>query len=479
MHVTATFDNNRRRRLQLKWVRKELKACVCDDPFTPGHKCKAKRTLRIQGFTEQKPIHVLIDCGSTQNFINKEAIQRIGCKINQISPQDISVAGGRITQSLEWSKNFTWMMHGVVFQDDFLVLPVGSCDVVLGIQWLCKFGDIQTVDTKALNKISVKEYVQEDPWRVINYSSKKKKNKEIQQLLGEFRVLFKEPRQLPPSRGVFEHHIPLLESSTPVNSILYRYSPIQKDVIEEMVQEMQNQAERIEYLRHYISAEEVATDLKKKDNFSWSSKATRAFEELKKALTSALVLMLPDFSLPFIVERDACNLGIGPVLMQNGQPIAYLSKGLSPQHQALSVYDKELMDLIMAVNKWAQYLTRRPFTVKTDQKALKFLLEQKLHTSSQLKWITKLMQYDFAIEYKKGKDNKVEDALSRLLVAEFVDPNQAEFGIDEELLKLIQGLKENGEAKMQGYSFLHEQLRRNGKLVVGPDEQLRKDIMQL
>lgn len=150
-------------------------------------------------------------------------------------------------------------MHGVVFQDDFLVLPVGSCDVVLGIQWLCKFGDIQvnfkklfmkfmyqdkmvtlkwsvpsfkTVDTKALNKISVKEYVQEDPWRVINYSSKKKKNKEIQQLLGEFRVLFKEPRQLPPSRGVFDYYIPLLKGSTPVNSIPYRNSPIQKDVIE-------------------------------------------------------------------------------------------------------------------------------------------------------------------------------------------------------------------------------------------------------
>ncbi|XP_075074667.1 uncharacterized protein LOC142162239 [Nicotiana tabacum] len=68
----------------------------------------------------------------------------------------------------------------------------------------------------------------------------------------------------------------------------------------------------------------------------------------------------------------------------------------------------------MAVNKWPQYLTVKPFVIKTDQKALKFLLEQKLHTGNQLKWIIKLMQYDFEIEYKKGKENKAADALSRL-----------------------------------------------------------------
>lgn len=92
--------------------------------------------------------------------------------------------------------------------------------------------------------------------------------------------------------------------------------------------------------------------------------ATSTFEELKRALTSAPVLVLPDFSIPFIVEIDACSIGIGVVLMQKGQPIAYLSKGLSPQHQTLSVYDKVLLALVMVVNKWAQHLTSRPFTVK-------------------------------------------------------------------------------------------------------------------
>lgn len=105
--------------------------------------------------------------------------------------------------------------------------------------------------------------------------------------------------------------------------------------------------------------------------------------------------------------------------MQKGHPIAFLSKGLSTQHQSLSVYDKELLALVMAVNKWSQYLTMRPFIVKTDQRALKFLLEHKLHTGTQLKWITKLMQYDFEIEYKKGKENKAADALSRIPLIQF------------------------------------------------------------
>lgn len=87
---------------------------------------------------------------------------------------------------------------------------------------------------------------------------------------------------------------------------------------------------------------------------------------MKKALTSAPVLILPDFSILFVVETDACSVGIRGCVDGEGQPTTYSSKGLSPQQQTLSVYDKELLALVVAVNKWPQYLIGRPFTVKTD-----------------------------------------------------------------------------------------------------------------
>lgn len=128
--------------------------------------------------------------------------------------------------------------------------------------------------------------------------------------------------------------------------------------------------------------------------------------------------------------------------------------------------------------------------MKIDQKALKFLLEQKLRTPTQLKWITKLMQYDFSIEYKKGKENKVADALSRLPLVELTALTLSTMKTDllnlimlsweknPSLKELIQSLMK-GEQEGKGYSFNHGQLRKNGRLVVGPDEELRREILQL
>jgi hypothetical protein len=65
------------------------------------------------------------------------------------------------------------------------------------------------------------------------------------------------------------------------------------------------------------------------------------------------------------------------------------------------------------VQRWRPYLLGQAFKVRTNHQSLKFLLEQNVGTVSQQRWITKLMGYDFSIEYKKGKDNKVVDALSR------------------------------------------------------------------
>lgn len=89
-------------------------------------------------------------------------------------------------------------------------------------------------------------------------------------------------------------------------------------------------------------------------------------------------------------------------------PIAYVSKGLSLKNQAMSIYDKKLLSLVLAIARWSQYLSGRKFLVRTDQRAFKHLIDQILHTGTQMKWITKIMRFDFDIEYKKEKENKAQ-----------------------------------------------------------------------
>jgi hypothetical protein len=70
-------------------------------------------------------------------------------------------------------------------------------------------------------------------------------------------------------------------------------------------------------------------------------------------MTRTPVLALPNFQEPFTVEIDVCQDGIGAILMQKGQPIAYLSKAFGEKHRSLSIYEKEFLALIMAVERWS------------------------------------------------------------------------------------------------------------------------------
>jgi hypothetical protein len=178
------------------------------------------------------------------------------------------------------------------------------------------------------------------------------------------------------------------------------------------------------YYRKFISGYGVIAApliaLLKKNAFLWTPAATDAFEHLKTVVTTPPVLRLPDFSLPFTIECDACGKGLGAVLMQQGRPIAFISRALKGQALLLSTYEKELLSLVTAVQKWCPYLLGRPFIVKTDQQSLKFLLEQRIGTPSQQRWMSKLLGYDFINEYKRGKENRVADTLSR----QFEDSSQ-------------------------------------------------------
>ena len=168
------------------------------------------------------------------------------------------------------------------------------------------------------------------------------------------------------------------------------------------------------FVHHYGIIARPLTNLLKKKQFQWTPQATLAFEALKKAMSETPVLALPNFAIPFIVETDACATGVGAVLMQENKPIAFLSKALGPTHQHLSIYEKEFLALIMAIEKWRSYLQRQEFIIRTDHKSLSYLTEQNLQSDLQRKAMTRLMGLHFKVVYRKGKENVAADALSRV-----------------------------------------------------------------
>ena len=150
------------------------------------------------------------------------------------------------------------------------------------------------------------------------------------------------------------------------------------------------------FVRNFGLLSKPLTQLLKKDvPFIWSPAADQTFQSLKMALVSAPVLALPDFSQPFTVETDACDVGIGAVLSQQGHPIAYISKALGVKTRGLSTYEKEYLAILLAVDHWRSYLQQGEFIILTDHHSLMHLNEQRIHTPWQHKAFTKLLGLQF------------------------------------------------------------------------------------
>lgn len=225
----------------------------------------------------------------------------------------------------------------------------------------------------------------------------------------------------------------------------------------------------------------------KKNAFQWRESHKEAFIKIKQALTQAPVLALPDYSQPFILETNASGNGLGVVLMQNGRPIAYLSKTIGPKAADLSTYDKEAMAILEALKKWKQYFSGAILIIRTYQQSLKYIGEKILIEGVQHKLLIKLLGYNYKIEYKKGRENKVADALSRVYANEQAMAITTSIPLwINDVIKSYEGDEKCQELESQPsidaqahpyYSLLKGIIRYKGRLYIGSNTVVRRQLI--
>lgn len=157
--------------------------------------------------------------------------------------------------------------------------------------------------------------------------------------------------------------------------------------------------------------------------FQWTLEAQKAFDDIKRILTSPQVLMPYDPTRPLILATDASKTGLGAVLshkLSNGQerPIAYASRTLSGTEQRYPQIDKEALAIVWAVNKFFYYLYARHFTLITDHKPLTQILHPQkslptLCISRMANYADYLSHFNFDVVFKPTSENKNADYCSR------------------------------------------------------------------
>ena len=143
---------------------------------------------------------------------------------------------------------------------------------------------------------------------------------------------------------------------------------------------------------------------------------------LKEKISSAPVLVFPDFNKPFLLETDASKEGLGVVLSQKQDdgcyhPVAFGNRTLTPSEQNYHSSKLEFLALKWSViEHFKEYLAYTPFTVCTDNNPLTYVLTTPNLDATGHHWVRALMSYEFTLEYQKGSDNAATDALSRVPV---------------------------------------------------------------
>lgn len=204
-----------------------------------------------------------------------------------------------------------------------------------------------------------------------------------------------------------------------------------------------------------------------------------AFNICKELLQNAPVLIYPDFNKTFTLTTDASNVSIGSVLSQNNRPIAYYSRTLNSAERNYSTIEKEMLSIHDSCRHYRPYVYGRRFIIETDHNPLVWLSKIKEPNSRLVRWKLKLEEYNFEIKYRKGKENYVADALSRIEIninetddASMV-PNIAELPVLDDLDAILE--LDNSEPEIENISneleTAHTVSNNDQRLVIPISEQ--------
>ena len=156
-----------------------------------------------------------------------------------------------------------------------------------------------------------------------------------------------------------------------------------------------------------------------KVKFTWGNDQHLAFEKLKMHLCNAPNIYLADWSKEFHIQTDASKIAVGRVLFQRNEqsqkmPLAYFSQTLDKETHNWSATHREIIGIISASRKWAPYCSGK-VVFHTDHEPLKIIRKQKYPKDQLCKWILELENFDYRVEYVKGKDNPEADYLSMII----------------------------------------------------------------
>ena len=180
----------------------------------------------------------------------------------------------------------------------------------------------------------------------------------------------------------------------------------------------------LQYLSKFIpNLSDISAPLRKLDGnveWHWGTEQQQSFDKLKALVSQAPVLKYYDVNKPVTLSVDASSEGLGAVLLQEGQPVAYGSRALTDCQKRYAQIEKELLAIVFGCEKFHQYIYGRRVHVESDHKPLEVIFKKSLLSAPARlqRMLMRLQKYSLDVKYKPGKEMHIADALSRVFLNE-------------------------------------------------------------